>query len=189
MILLISRRNHAITIFQENEQQVLATGRWERVRRAGKQLWLYSHNNRQELHIRRNPCKWFQWSWNITYTLTFSRDLHPQEFRISCVKYVPPHWEMTAGEHTWHYFAHNGHAKSIFRDDRQVAGIDKDAFYWFNQEMMYIALNHEEEPLLIAGLALLFNLESNDDAEMFSVDLGAYYGPGTKKYDKTWRPR
>ena len=112
-----------------------------------------------------------------------------QKFIVNCIKYLKRHWTATSLDNKIKlgYFGHNGHKKSIFSGETQIAKVDKDFVHLFNRDTIYIDLNDNENPLLILTFVLLFELDVDNDGSTLTLDLGSV--GQARVYDKTWKPK
>ena len=136
--------------------------------------------------IRQTNYKRLQWDWNCVYEISLLDS--KETYIVTCIKFAKRHWTATSNNNKiLDYYGHNGHKKSIFREEKQIALIDKTFFNFFNRNTLYIDLNNNENSLLILTFALVFELDVDTDKQAITFDLGAY--GQARKWDENWRPK
>lgn len=130
---------------------------------------------------------WFQTNWDCEYEINLAQS--NTKFIVNCIKYLKRHWTATSVDNKiqLEYFGHNGHKKSIFNADTQIAKVDKDFVHLFNRDTIYIDLNNNENPLLILTFVLLFELSTDNDGSSITLDFGSV--GQDREYDKSWKPK
>lgn len=130
---------------------------------------------------------WFQTNWNCEYEINLLEN--NTKFLVNCIKYLKRHWKATSYDKKleFDYFGHNGHKKSIFNSETQIAKVDKNFFHFFNRDTIYIDMNFKEDKLLLLTFVLLFELDIDNDGSTFTLDFGRI--GQDRVFDKAWKPR
>ncbi len=130
---------------------------------------------------------WFQTNWDCEYEINLIES--KTKYVVNCIKFIKRHWTAISEDQNRQldYFGHNGHKKSIFNADTQIAGVDKDFIHLFNRDTIYIDINNNEDSLLILTFTLLFELDVDNDGSSFTLDLGNI--GQDREYNKTWKPK
>jgi hypothetical protein len=79
--------------------------------------------------------------------------------------------------------------KSIYRNDIQIAKVDKAKFHLFERDTIYIDCNNDENELLLIGLTLTFDMGQDNNGSTLTFDFGNIAGPQAKKFNKDWKPK
>jgi hypothetical protein len=173
-------------IYNERKDAVLFNVKWSYGGQKELQLLFTDAEETGLLSIKSKHKKWFRWAWDNVYSLTLLTS--NREFEIRSVSYYQQHWRMIDPENTeYDYYAHGGYLKSIFRNNVQVAKVDLEPGGWFESGIVYIDLNNDEDPLLLAGFVLAQELHGDYDTPALAPRW--ILNPSARKYFKNWKPK
>ncbi|MCW3464492.1 hypothetical protein [Chitinophaga nivalis] len=187
MRLFIYQRGSNYKIYQDNQEDLLFVGEWYRKWNQGRQLLLTDLQGNPLLTAKETDYKWWKWKRNRPYRLVLLQEQHT--FDLTCVHYRQQHWQMTDGKDIYDYYVHRRHLKSIFKNDIQIAGINKKIFHWYQHDTLYIDLDRDVNPLLLAGLALTFDMGEDKREGTVTIDLGTISLSKRREYNQEWSPK
>lgn len=92
------------------------------------------------------------------------------------------------GEH-YTLYQHKGLCYSIFRDDRQIAAVEKNSVVWVNGNEYQVRMDSDADLMLVVCLVLTINSEDdNNQGNTLTIDFGSI-GPEDRPFDENWQPR
>lgn len=185
MRLLIIRELDEYVICKESAKHPLFLADRYTSWRSGRQLDILS--KRKELLLRANKKRWWLISPSIHYTLKLGSNDHV--FEVRCINAWGNHWRMSDGNNVYDIYNHSGTLQSIYKDNVQVAKVDREKVTYIDEDIIYIDHDDDENSVLLAGFVLIFTMDANYRPSMgtFRVDIG--YDPNSDKFDSSWTPR
>lgn len=186
MRLLIRQIGHRYKIFKEGEDTPTYIGQWISGLRSVLQTTIQNGNNETLLTVNIDNRKLFYWGWNTVYNITLNS--LSKTYKLTCVKYFRQHWRLETETDIYDYYAHKGHKKSIFKNEIQIAAIDKNYLNKFENDTIFIDYNLGENELLLLGLVLAFDMGNDNDGSTISIDFGNIVGSFAKTNNEAWRP-
>lgn len=96
----------------------------------------------------------------------------------------------TNGQETYRYITHRGLRSSIFRDDRQIAALERNHVVYGDGERYDIRMDSDADPIVVLCMVLTINTAQRNDKKdaTVTVDFGSI-GPQERTYDPDWQPR
>ncbi|MFD2162594.1 hypothetical protein ACFSJU_09345 [Paradesertivirga mongoliensis] len=180
MNLHIYQKGRNYNIFQDSQDNLVFTGKWFWTWNKGNQLEIRDLEGQLLLTVVAGSS--WAWVWNAKYFLTTIYD--HQKYEIKCVKWPKRHYQMTGNNLSFDYYRHQGYLKSIFVNNVQVAKVNRANFNFFKKDTIIIRCDSDQNPLLICGLALTFEMGSESDGSEHYIN-----DPNKKHYDDNWRPK
>lgn len=187
MRLIINQIGYYLKVYDSKDLNTIIYSAEIFTNRKEELLQVYNSEDKLIATIRQTNYKWLQGNWKMEYEISILEK--KESYHVNNIKFAKRHWiAKLNGKQIFEYFGHNGHKKYIYKNDKQVALIDKEYFHLFNRDTIYIDLNNDENPLFILTYTLLFELNVDNDSSTFNFDFGDFGGQ-VKKYDETWRPK
>jgi uncharacterized protein YxjI len=93
------------------------------------------------------------------------------------------------GGETYHLYTHRGLRYSIFKNDAQIASLQKEHIVIGNGNTYDLRMNPDARLVLLTSMVLCLNTVSGDDDNDSTVtyDFGNF-GPEDRAFDESWRP-
>jgi hypothetical protein len=184
MRLVIEQKGCTYKIYRNN---VLAySGHWFSSWRKGLQTELFDIKGNLCLTIKIDNKRFMQWDWNTIYTLNLIDD--NKNYKLKCIKYRQQYWQLNSDKDIYDYYNHLGHLKSIFKNNFQIAKVDKEKFHLLDQNSIFIDFDEGENELILLGLVLKFEMGNDNGEAAFTFDFGNIAGQA-KIFDNEWRPK
>ncbi|MBA4240616.1 MAG: hypothetical protein C0448_07815 [Sphingobacteriaceae bacterium] len=96
-------------------------------------------------------------------------------------------WSFEFNNSKYIFQEHRGHHRSLFKNDNQVAAFDKRTFNFFENDVLNIYANNDEDILLLCCLALYGDIGNFNRGTTASFDFGNLNGTKPPLNGK-WRP-
>jgi hypothetical protein len=128
-----------------------------------------------------------QWSW---FKAKYQIESGNETAEFSTVSIWKLHYRCQFKNQFYDIYGHKGRKFSIFKNDRQVAYIDKEAVTWFEGDNYVIFADDDaNKELLMAFCLIIDNYTSkNHQKNTVTYDFGNI-GWNLKKFDADWRPK
>jgi uncharacterized protein YxjI len=112
-----------------------------------------------------------------------------RRYQFACEKLWKQVYKCEGNGETYWLYQHKGLKLSIFKDDRQIAAIEKNRIVFGSGNQYQIQVDADANTLLIVCMVITLNsLDDNDDHDTVTFDLGSI-GPEERPYDPAWQPR
>ena len=128
-----------------------------------------------------------KWSWfRANYEIEIERNKTIKFITKSLWK---PHYQCVYGTDIYDIYSHRGRKKSIFKNNVQIAWLNKEAVSWFEGDNYKIIHNQDCNKELIIAFCLIIDnyMSRNDDGATLTYDFGNLGGE-MKKFDSNWIP-
>ena len=129
--------------------------------------------------------QWFFWKPKYSIRLPDSRTV---DFRAD--SWWKMHYKCYYGSDLYEIYGHRGRKFSVYRNNMQVAGWEKEAVSWFDGDNYTITADHDcNAELIIAFCLIIDNHKSNRHGDnAVSYDIGNIGGQ-VKTFDSGWRAK
>jgi uncharacterized protein YxjI len=96
----------------------------------------------------------------------------------------------TDGGQRYRYITHRGLRSSMFRDDRQIAALERNRVVYGKGERYDIRMDSDADAIVVLCIVLTINTAQQNDKKDagVTIDFGNI-GPQERAYDPTWQPR
>lgn len=182
MRVYIKQRGRKYFIYQEDDNPPILTGYWASNRKAGLHAVFFDSSEKEQLRVSVGKCPWIG---GPTSYLIKTTEL-PSEIEVELKSRWKFDFQFSLDGDKYSYYGHNGHMKSLYKNDIQVAKFNKATFNWGERDSGYIIYNSDENVKLLLGLWIMRDMGEINDAEI-SIDLGNITS-SAKVWNNNWFP-
>lgn len=107
--------------------------------------------------------------------------------QLKAQNFFKGHWQLVHNNDTYDYYIHQGHKKSLFKNGKQIASINKPSANFLETDTCIIDCNHNENIELVISFELCFFTGKSNDGSLFKFDFGNLT-KSVKDFDEHWKP-
>jgi uncharacterized protein YxjI len=112
-----------------------------------------------------------------------------RNYEFACDKLWTQVYKCEGNGETYWLYQHKGLKFSLFKDDHQIAALEKNRVVFGGGNEYLIQMDADADVLVTMCIALTINtLEYDDDDNTVTIDFGSI-GPEERPYDPTWQPQ
>jgi uncharacterized protein YxjI len=112
-----------------------------------------------------------------------------RRYQFSCEKLWTQAYKCEGSGEAYWLYQHKGLKFSLFKDDRQIAAIEKNRVVFGSGNQYQIQVDADADILVVVCMVITINtLEYDDDQDTVTIDFGSI-GPEERPYDPAWQPR
>ena len=112
-----------------------------------------------------------------------------RRYQFGCEKLWTQGYKCEGNGETYWLYQHRGLKFSLFKDDRQIAAIEKNRIVFGSGNQYQIQMDTDANALLVVCMVITINtLDDDNDHDTVTIDLGNI-GPEERPYDPEWQPR
>jgi hypothetical protein len=99
-------------------------------------------------------------------------------------------YQCQSNQENYYLYQHHGLRLSLYKDDRQIAAIQKQRVTWGKEHEYRIQADSDANSLIPICMMLTISVDDDNDRQQstVSIDFGSI-GPHEKAYDPNWIPR
>lgn len=185
MRLYIRQKGNNYQFYKGDEKEPFAKGFWKRSWKTRLHSKILGLDNCELSTIRLKYAPWFWEKGTKTeYEITLCES--NEIIIVKCLNSLRGHYSFEFNQNKYEFYFHQGHKKSLYRSDLQVAKYDKQVVSWWDNDSGLIVSNNDENEILLLSLFLMFDMGEFNEVDL-TVDLGQGLD-GVKEYDPRWVP-
>jgi hypothetical protein len=184
MRLYIRQKGNNYRFFENDNEQEILTGYWDRKRKVGLFSKIVDVDDSELVTVTLTKSPWF---WELSKA-TYRIEIHKEHIQINvkAVNYHKGHWTFNINGDKYDFYFHSGHKKSLFKNDKQVAKYNKGQVQFWTNDSGYVIANNNESKLLLLSLFIMFDMGEYMGADV-NVDLGKLNN-GVIENNEHWTP-
>ena len=109
-------------------------------------------------------------------------------YHFHCEKIWKQVYQCEGNGEKYRLLTHRGLKYSIFRDDRQIAAIERNRVVVGNGNEYSIQMDFDANPTVVVCMMLTVNSSDDKNDNSVTIDFGNI-GPQERQFDSSWRPR
>ncbi len=185
MRLYIRQKGCNYQFYKGDDKEPFVKGYWKSSWRTKLHSKIITLDNRDIATIKFKYAAWF-WESETKTVYEIVLDEMNEVVTINCLNSWRGHYSFGFRHHKYDFYFHQGHKRSLYKDNIQVAKYDKQTVSWWDNDTAFILSNNDENEILLLSLFLMFDMGESYEADL-NIDLGQALS-GIKEYDSSWVP-